>query len=120
VKIVEIKDYKSVQRWFTKRNGERRYKPKTEEIYIEYMQLFSNLSNKTPDELASCANIDKERDVIATGLEAKGLRILSIIGRITALNVFWRANGRRIDDIYGGIRDKLKTKIILREKATRA
>lgn len=73
----------------------------------------------SPDELASCANIDKERDIIADGLERKRLRIYTITSMINALNVFWRTNGRTIDDVYGGIRPKLKAKIVLREKAKR-
>jgi len=120
VKNLNIKDYKSVQRWFTKRNGERRYTPQTEERNIKYMSIFCNLSKMNPDELASCLSINKERDVIASGLERKRLRIYTITSMINALNVFWRTNGRNVDDVYGGIRPELKAKIVLREKAKRA
>ena len=117
---MEIEDYESVKKWFTKANGKSRYTPKTEERNIKYMNMFCNLSKMTPDELASCLSINKERDVIASGLERKRLRIYTITSMINALNVFWRTNGRLIDDVYGGIRPELKAKIVLREKATRA
>jgi len=116
---VKIRDYKSVKKWFTKPNGQPRYTPKTEERNIKYMSIFCNLSQMNPDELASCLNINKERDVIADGLERKRLRIYTITSMINALNVFWRTNGTNVDDVYGGIRPELKAKIVLREKAQR-
>ena len=116
---MEIKDYKSIKKWFTKHNGKLRYTSQTQERNIKYMRVFCNLLQMTPDELASCPSMNEARDIIGSGLERKQLRIYTITSMINALNVFWRTNGRTINDVYGGIRPKLKAKILLREKGSR-
>ncbi len=106
-----LKRYESIRNWFIKPNGERRYTPATEKQYIEYMKLYQQFTGKTPDELANCEDVDKMRGIIADGLRAKPLKICSVTYRLHPLNSFWRYNGRRTNDVYGGIRPDLRFRI---------
>jgi hypothetical protein len=59
-------------------------------------------TGKTPDELAHCKNIEKERSTVAITLREKGLKILNIAQKLNVLNNFWIHNGRQIMDTYRG------------------
>jgi hypothetical protein len=110
MEVIKLKftDCKSVKNWFTKRNGERRYEPTTEEKYIGYMKLFCNILRITPDKLA---NVTSEEAVgiqqrLAAMMKSLNLRDLSITQRIVALHSFWRYNGVSLTDkimTYSGI-----------------
>ena len=107
-----IQRYPSVERWFIEPNGERHYASSTEKEYIGYMKLWCRFTGKTPDELANCEDIDKERGVIAEGMrEQLHLAIRSVTDRTNALNGFWKRNGRRVKETYGGIPKPLRRDI---------
>lgn len=115
----KIEEYASIQKWFIKPSGERRYTPSTEKQYIEYMKLWCSLTGKTPDELAECEDISKVRGIIAEGMRDKcHLSIRSITYRIHPLNSFWRYNGRQTNKTYSGIRNDIR-RHILRSKRLR-
>jgi site-specific recombinase XerD len=105
---LKFKDFKSVKNWFTKRNGEKRYKPTTEEAYIDYLKLFCNVLKTSPDKLA---NVSSEEAVgiqqtLASIMKSLNLRDLSITQRINALHSFWRYNGVFLNEkimTYSGI-----------------
>lgn len=101
--------WSSVKRWLNKPPGEKPYSLGTKNTYIGYMKKFIRLTGKNPDELASCEDMDKIRDIIAAGLHDEGLPISSSVRyRIHPLNSFWAANGREIKDPYGGIRPHIR------------
>jgi hypothetical protein len=59
-------------------------------------------TGKTPDELANCASVEKEREIVAIPLRKKGLRMLEIAQKLGVLNNFWIHNGREVLGTYRG------------------
>ena len=111
-----IRRYKSIRNWFIRPNGERRYKPTTERMYIKRMEIWCNLTRKTPDELAN-EDIDRMRGIIAERLKERfveqGRRVvIRIVGLwINSLNSFWKYNRRQVKEKYGGISEPLRKEI---------
>jgi len=118
MKIEEyMQKHPSVQTWFlNKAKSKKPYEPSTKKEYVEWMELWCSLTGKTPDELASCKEIDEMRGIIAEGMRKHPLSINSVTHRLNALNRFWHFNGRHIKDRYGGIPESLR-KEIKRERA---
>lgn len=111
-----MREFKSVQKWFTRKD----YKTATKHTYLEYMAMFCGLTHKTPDELAD-VNSEEALNLqinLATAMkEELGLREYSITQRINALHSFWKANGATLTE---DIMRYLGTPWLLREKGARA
>ena len=92
-----MKEYKSVQAWFTA----KQYKERTKKIYLRYMSIFCRLLHKTPDQLAN-VNSKEALEIQVQLAEAMKnelqLRDLSITQRLNALHSFWRANNVQLTD----------------------
>jgi hypothetical protein len=101
-----VRKYPSIQNWFAKGNHGKGYTRSTQRGYIRFLKVWCSLLGKNPDELANCENIDEVRGDIAAGLKTPSLSVESVRKRINALNEFWRCNGRTVDDVYGGIKEK--------------
>lgn len=87
-----MREYKSVQKWFTYKP----YETTTKHTYLEYMAMFCGLLHKTPDELANVSSeeaLKLQIDLATVMKEELGLREYSITQRINALHIFWKANG---------------------------
>lgn len=106
---LELTDYKSVQNWLIKPNGERRYKPVTEKANLECLELWCSLLNKNPDELVP-SNLEEaeaiQRKILAKLLEPSlGLKESGILQHTTKYHSFCRFNLFKFP--YGG--DQMKS-----------
>jgi integrase len=110
---LNIEDYESVKKWFLNAD----FESSTKKEYVQWLKTWCKFTDKTPDELARCEDINKERGIIAVALKEKGLRILTITQRLTVLNSFWAYNGRQVTDTYGGVPDYIRKDI---ERAVKA
>ena len=59
-------------------------------------------TGQTPDELANCASVEREREIVTIPLREKGLRMLDIAQKLGVLNDFWVHNGREVMGTYRG------------------
>jgi hypothetical protein len=98
----KIENYKTVKKWLLSGRGEHRFEASEEANNIECLKLCCMYTGKTPDELASCESIEKERETVAIALRETGLKILDIAKRIGILNNFWIHNGRDVMGTYRG------------------
>ena len=87
-----MKDYESVQKWFSSRSCAER----TKSVYLEYVALMCGLLHKTPNQLANV----NTKEALGLQVELAGamkqelkLSNRSITQRLNALHSFWRANG---------------------------
>jgi hypothetical protein len=90
---MDIRDCESIQKWFIKPNGERRYKSATEIEYLGYLRDWCRILHYTPDELGGL-DVGQQKMVQGLIIEAmeKSFRLVSITKHLYALHAFWKAN----------------------------
>ena len=112
---LELTDYKSVQNWLIKLNGEKRYKPSTEKANLECLDFWCTRLNKTPDELIPSnleeAQRNQEKIMGHLLIEGKG-KVNRILQHTTKYHAFCEYNGFSFP--YGGdeIRKVLRSRKI--------
>lgn len=92
---MDLEDYKSVQNWLTKPDGERRYKPSGERDSLRRLRRWCNLFGKTPDQIVD-ANPEEvwEMEIqLATPLIKRGLKKNGIKKRLSHFYMFLHYNG---------------------------
>jgi hypothetical protein len=90
-----LKEYKSVQTWFSSRP----YKETTKAVYKRYLYMFCGLLNQTPDQLASVSSgeaLEIQIQLVTAMEQELKLKKRSIMQRLNALHGFWRANGVKL------------------------
>ena len=107
----QVQRHPAIQNWFTPPPGKKPYTIGTKQLYLEYLEDWCHLTGMTPEELAACEDIDRMRGLIAAGVRARGVMVITVRFRINALNVFWRRNERRVKDVHGGIPKHLRADI---------
>lgn len=95
---LELTDYKSVQNWLIKSNGERRYKDKTEERNLEYLAKWIKFLNKTPDEMVNVSDEEAYHEVtiITAELLKSGAKQSAFQEHSYKFRVFLRYNGVKL------------------------
>lgn len=97
---MEIREYKSVRKWF---RG-KKYKKRTKKVYAKYMATFSQVLEKNPDELISdvktsdtpITEIETVHRRLAEYMNTKNMKVRSIDQRMNALHSFYNTNRIRL------------------------
>lgn len=92
-----MKEYVSVQAWFTAKN----YRESTKAVYLQYMATICGLLHKTPDQLADVSSTEAlaiQVQLVKRMEEELKQKKRSITQRLNALHSFWRANNVQLTD----------------------
>jgi hypothetical protein len=106
----KIEESKSVKKLLSKRE----YAPKTRKDYIKHIILSSEITGKTPDEMAKEG--PKLRGIIIEELRKRGEKVINVYHHNSVMNLFWRANGWEIKDPYKYIPPHIRRDILRLKK----
>ena len=70
-----MEDYETVKKWLLSTRGPRRFETSKEKDWVNWLKICCTYTGKTPNELANCASVEREREIVAIPLREKGLRM---------------------------------------------
>lgn len=101
---MDLRKSPAVKRWFTKKGKQPRYTQSTENGYLNYMQMFCNILDMTPDEIVESIKTAEDpiremdriyKAILSHLIEAK-LKVRTVDQRTNCFNSFLHYNGVRL------------------------